>query len=168
MTTAVAPGKYALVYVVYNAISLLLTQDDQVACFHNAARHLEPGGRFVVELEVPELRKLPPGQNAVVFHAETGYVGLDTYDIVCQHLVSHHFTFDQGKQARLFRGPHRYVCLPNWTSWRGLLALNWRAATRTGSARTSPPSPALTFPSTASSPAASRFASNPSALIFRR
>jgi SAM-dependent methyltransferase len=109
MATAVVPGKYTLVYLIFNTISNLLTQAEQVACFRNAARHLIPGGRFVIELEVPELRKLPPGQHAVVFHSEPGYIGLDTYDVLRQHLVSHHFTFDESRQARLFRSPHRYV-----------------------------------------------------------
>lgn len=109
MATTVAPGRYTLVYLVFNTISNLLTQDAQVACFRNAAEHLLPGGRFVVELWVPELRKLPPGQQAVVFRAEPGEIGLDTYDVLHQHLVSHHFAFDDSRTARLFRSPHRYV-----------------------------------------------------------
>lgn len=109
MATATAAGSYSLVYLVYNTISNLLTQAEQVACFRNAARHLSPGGRFVIELEVPELRRLPPGQDALVYRVEPGYIGLDTYDVVRQHLVSHHFTFDEGRQARLGRSPHRYV-----------------------------------------------------------
>jgi SAM-dependent methyltransferase len=109
MATAVAPGKYTLVYLVYNTISNLLTQAEQVECFRNAARHLTPGGRFVIELWVPELRKLPPGQTAVVWGSEPGYIGLDTYDVLNQHVVSHHFHFDETGQARLGRGPHRYV-----------------------------------------------------------
>ncbi|MER7490815.1 class I SAM-dependent methyltransferase [Streptomyces sp. NPDC126497] len=109
MATTVAPGEYTLVYLVYNTISNLLSQAEQVACFRNAARHLGPGGRFVVELGVPELRKLPPGQVAMVWGAESGYIGLDTYDTLRQHLVSHHFHFDDSRQARLFRSPHRYI-----------------------------------------------------------
>jgi SAM-dependent methyltransferase len=109
MATATAPGTYTLVYLVYNTISNLLTQAEQVACFRNAARHLTPGGRFVIELEVPGLRMLPPGQDAVVFHTEPGYLGLDTYDVVRQQLVSHHFRFDENGAARLFRSPHRYI-----------------------------------------------------------
>ena len=109
MTSAVAPGRYALVYLVYNSISNLLTQAAQVACFRNAARHLGPGGRFVVELWVPELRKLPPGQQATVWHCEPGYIGLDTYDVLGQQVVSHHVHFDDGGGARLFRSPHRYI-----------------------------------------------------------
>lgn len=109
MATAVAPGDYTVVYLVYNTISNLLTQAEQVACFRNAARHLVPGGRFVIELGVPELRALPPGRQAVVWHSEPGYIGLDTYDVLRQHLVSHHFTFDGSRQATLFRSPHRYI-----------------------------------------------------------
>lgn len=109
MTTAIAPGKYTLVYLVYNTISNLLTQTKQVECFRNAARHLTPGGRFVIELWVPELRKLPPGQQATVWHSEPGYIGLDTYDVLRQHVVSHHFRFDESRRARLFRSPHRYI-----------------------------------------------------------
>ena len=111
--TAPAPGSYTLVYLVYNTISNLLTQAEQVACFRNAARHLGPGGRFVIELWVPELRKLPPGQQATVHHVEPGrYIGLDTYDVLNQQVVSHHFWFeegDQNRQAKLFRSPHRYI-----------------------------------------------------------
>src|SRR5258707_13060950 len=103
MATAFAPGKYPLVYLVFNTISNLLTQAEQVACFRNAARHLTPGGRFVIELWAPELRKLPPGQQATVWHCEPGYIGLDTYDVVRQHLVSPHFRFGDGTEAKLFR-----------------------------------------------------------------
>ncbi|MEV4200224.1 class I SAM-dependent methyltransferase [Micromonospora globbae] len=109
MATAVAPGEYTLVYLVFNTISNLLTQDEQVECFRNAARHLVPGGRFVIELWVPELRKLPPGQQAVVWHTEPGYLGLDTYDVLNQQVVSHHVRFDDSRQARLTRSPHRYI-----------------------------------------------------------
>ncbi len=109
MATATAPGRFSLVYLVYNTISNLLTQDEQVECFRNAARHLDPGGRFVIELGVPELRRLPPGQDALVFRADPGYVGVDTYDTVRQHLVSHHFTFGEDRRARIGRSPHRYI-----------------------------------------------------------
>lgn len=94
MATTVVPGEFALVYVVYNTIANLLTQDEQVDCFCNAARHLAPGGRFVVELGVPALRFLPPGQIAVPFDVSERHVGLDTMDPVAQTLVSHHFTRD--------------------------------------------------------------------------
>lgn len=109
MATTVAPGSYTLVYLVFNGISNLLTQAEQVTCFRNAAHHLSPGGRFVIELWVPELRKLPPGQQAIVWHSEPGYIGLDTYDVLRQHVVSHHFKFGESRQAQVFRSPHRYV-----------------------------------------------------------
>jgi len=109
MATARARGDYSLVYVVYNTISNLLTQEEQVACFRNAARHLTPGGRFAIELWVPELRTLPPGRQATVWHCDPGYIGLDTYDVLRQHVVSHHFRFGAGRQAELLRSPHRYI-----------------------------------------------------------
>jgi SAM-dependent methyltransferase len=109
MSTAHAPGEFRLVYLVFNTISNLLSQSEQVACFRNAARHLTPGGRFVIELWVPELRKLPPGQQATVWSCQPGYIGLDTYDVLQQRVVSHHFRFGEGKQAQLFRSPHRYI-----------------------------------------------------------
>jgi SAM-dependent methyltransferase len=108
-TAAVPGGPFALVFIVYNTISNLLTQAEQVACFRNAARHLRPGGRFVVELWVPELRQLPPGREATVFDAAPGYMGIDTYDVLNQRLVSHHFTFGDGAEAELSRSPHRYI-----------------------------------------------------------
>ena len=118
MATATVPGSYSLVYLVYNTISNLLTQEEQVACFRNAARHLSPGGRFVIELWVPELRKLTPGQQAVVWQSEAGYIGLDTYDVLNQQVVSHHFRFGEGNQAELFRSPHRYI----WPAELNLMA----------------------------------------------
>ncbi len=109
MAEAVAPGHFALVYLVYNTLSNLLTQAEQIACFRNAARHLTPGGCFVVELGVPELRKLPPGEQARAWHSEQGYIGVDTYDVLNQRVVSHHFRFGEDRNARLFRSAHRYI-----------------------------------------------------------
>jgi SAM-dependent methyltransferase len=111
MATATAPGRFTLAYLVFNTIANLLTQREQVACFRNAARHLAPGGCFVIELWVPELRKLPPGAPATVFGSEPGYLGVDTYDTLEQRVVSHHFTFDpdHGREARVGRTPHRYI-----------------------------------------------------------
>ncbi len=119
MATARADGEFTLVYLVYNTISNLLTQDEQVECFRNAARHLAPGGRFVIELWVPELRKLPVGTDATVWHTDpSGYIALDTYDVLQQRVVSHHFRFDDSKVARLTRSPHRYI----WPSELDLMA----------------------------------------------
>ena len=110
--TAPAAGTYSLSYLVFNTISNLLTQAEQVECFRNAARHLAPGGRFVIELWVPQLRVLPPGQPGALRTVQPGYIGLDAFDVLKQHVVSHHFRFDEGsgsRQARLFRSPHRYI-----------------------------------------------------------
>jgi len=91
MATTVVPGEFSLVYIVWNSISNLRTQDEQVACFANAARHLRPGGRFVVELGVPSLRRLPPGQIAVPFDVSEHHLGFDTFDTVTQQGTSHHY-----------------------------------------------------------------------------
>ncbi|MEV5593319.1 class I SAM-dependent methyltransferase [Streptomyces sp. NPDC052496] len=109
MATTTAPGPFHLVYLVFNTISNLLTQPGQVACFRNAARHLVPGGCFVIELGVPDLRRLPPGQQAMVFATEPGYLGVDTYAPLTQHLTSHHIRYDRSGRARLTRSPHRYI-----------------------------------------------------------
>jgi SAM-dependent methyltransferase len=117
MATTVAPGRYTLVYLVYNTISNLLTQAEQVLCFRNAARHLAPGGRFVIELWVPEL-PMTRGPQAVIYRSEPGYIGLDTYDAVNQQVVSHHFRFGDDRQSHLLRSPHRYI----WPSELDLMA----------------------------------------------
>ncbi|MEI8407218.1 MULTISPECIES: GNAT family N-acetyltransferase [unclassified Kribbella] len=122
MATTRVPGEFSLVYLVFNTISNLLTQAEQVECFRNAARHLSPGGSFVIELWVPELRRLPPGLPATVGIAEPGYILMDTYDVLNQHVVSHHFHFPEAvsgsAQAELARTPHRYI----WPSELDLMA----------------------------------------------
>ncbi|MEV8455000.1 class I SAM-dependent methyltransferase [Streptomyces sp. NPDC052095] len=109
MASTVVPGEFSLVYLVYNTISNLLTQDEQVECFRNAARHLEPGGRFVIELGVPPLRFLPPGQVAVPFDVSERHLGFDTIDPVGQMLVSHHFTREDDGRYRRGNSRHRYA-----------------------------------------------------------
>lgn len=111
MTTERVEGSFSLVFVVFNGISNVLSQERQVAVFENAARHLVPGGRFVIELWVPDLRTLPPGRTGSVFAAEPGYLAADIFDPVAQHVVSHHVRFDPngGTSARIFRSPHRYI-----------------------------------------------------------
>lgn len=91
MATTRVPGGFSLVYVVWNSLGNLRTQDEQVACFANAAAHLVPGGRFVVELWVPGIRRFPPGQAAVPFHVGTHHLGVDTYDMATQQGTSHHY-----------------------------------------------------------------------------
>lgn len=109
MATTVVPGGFTLVYLLYNTISNLLTQDEQVECFRNAARHLEPGGRFVVELEVPPLRSLPPGRTAVPFDVSERHLGFDTFDLVDQIQVSNHFTREADGRYRRGNSRHRYA-----------------------------------------------------------
>ncbi|MFI9470154.1 class I SAM-dependent DNA methyltransferase [Streptomyces sp. NPDC052492] len=110
MATTVVPGTFTLVYLVYNTVSNLLTQDEQVECFRNAARHLAPGGRFVIELGVPPLRSLPLGQVAVPFDVSERHLGFDTFDLVEQMLVSHHFTRDRDDgRYRRDASRHRYA-----------------------------------------------------------
>lgn len=91
MATSTVPGEFSLVYLVWNSISNLRTQAEQVECFRNAARHLVPGGRFVIELWIPGIRRLPPGQTAVPFHVGPSHVGFDTYDLSTQQGTSHHY-----------------------------------------------------------------------------
>lgn len=102
-------GSFRLVFLVFNTIGNLFTQDRQLACFGNAAAHLEPGGYFVIEVGVPDLRLLPHGQDARVFAHEKGYVGYDRYtDLVAQQAVSHHFIVG-GESGREVQTPFRYV-----------------------------------------------------------
>jgi SAM-dependent methyltransferase len=118
IATTRVDGSFRLVYLVFNTIGNMFTQDRQVATFANAATHLEPGGCFVIELVVPDLRRLLPGQDAVVFAHSPGYVGYDRYtDLVAQQAVSHHFIAD-GSGVRELKTPFRYV----WPSELDLMA----------------------------------------------
>ncbi|MCB0998564.1 MAG: class I SAM-dependent methyltransferase [Acidimicrobiales bacterium] len=107
MATTRVPGEFGLVYLVYNTISNLLTQDEQVACFANAAAHLVPGGHFVIEVFVPQLRRLPPGERFVPFHVGDHHIGVDEYDVLTQRLVSHH-----AMPARPFATSHHRWAFP--------------------------------------------------------
>ena len=100
-------------YLVFNTINNLTSQDAQVACFGNAAAHLRPGGRFAVEVGVPALRRLPPGQDIVPFSIEPdgaggGTVGFDRYDVVTQRFTSNHVSIADGR-GTLRTIPFRYV-----------------------------------------------------------
>jgi SAM-dependent methyltransferase len=109
MATTRVDGRFRLVYVVFNTIWNLNAQDAQVACFANAAAHLEPGGCFVIEVGVPDLRRLPPGEDARVFAHAPAYVGYDRYiDLVAQQAMSHHFIAG-ASGVREERTPFRYV-----------------------------------------------------------
>ncbi|GAA2454344.1 class I SAM-dependent methyltransferase [Streptomyces glaucus] len=110
-------GAFAVVCLVFNTINNLTTQDAQVACFRNAADHLRPGGCFVVEAGVPDLRRLPPGQNAVPFHISPTRWAFDTYDTATQAMSSHYVTIVDGR-AEYRSIPFRYV----WPSELDLMA----------------------------------------------
>jgi SAM-dependent methyltransferase len=115
--TATVDGTFTVAYLVFNTIQNLTTQAAQVACFRNVAAHLEPGGRFVIEVGVPQLRRLPPGETFRAFHvSETGW-GLDEFDVATQGLTSHHFRIVDGRVER-FSVPFRYV----WPSELDLMA----------------------------------------------
>ncbi len=116
--TTTVDGTFSLAYLVFNTIGNLTTQDEQVACFENAAAHLEPGGCFVIEVGVPDLQRLPRGESFVVFHVGDTHVGVDEYDVANQGLVSHHFQQTEGATFQRSSGPFRYV----WPSELDLMA----------------------------------------------
>jgi SAM-dependent methyltransferase len=115
-TTRVA-GTFRLAYLVRNTIMNLTTQDEQVACFQNVAEHLEPGGCFVIEVGVPELQRLPPGETVRAFTVTPTHLGFDEYDVARQGLISHHYWAVDGQLEKL-SAPFRYV----WPSELDLMA----------------------------------------------
>ena len=106
--TTKVDGSFALAYVVFNTIMNLTTQEAQVACFRNVSAHLEPGGCFVVEVMIPELQRLPPGETFRVFSGNERYWGIDEYDVANQGVISHHLELDGGKVERVSM-PFRYA-----------------------------------------------------------
>ncbi len=104
MTTTRVAGAFKLVYLVWNTIMNVTTQEEQLAVFANAAAHLIPGGHFVVEVAVPE-----PHRHGSVFAMEDDHVGIDTYDdLVGQIVSSHHWTEVNGHLVR-HSAPYRYI-----------------------------------------------------------
>jgi hypothetical protein len=123
MTTTRMPGEFSLVYLVFNTISNVTTQDGQVAVFCNAAAHLGAGGLFLIEVGVPDLRRLPPGQDTVPFAvapdgAGGGYLGFDQYDVVTQQFTSNHVTVSADGTGQFRRVPFRYA----WPAEMDLMA----------------------------------------------
>jgi SAM-dependent methyltransferase len=110
-------GAFSLAYLVFNTIMNLTTQAEQVACFRNVAAHLEPGGCFVVEVLVPELRRLPPGESVRAFDVGENHWGFDEYDVASQGQISHHFELVDGRLEYVLT-PGRYV----WPSELDLMA----------------------------------------------
>jgi SAM-dependent methyltransferase len=106
--TTKVEGRFSVAYLVFNTIMNLTTQDEQIACFQNVAGHLEPGGSFVIEVGVPALQRLPPGETIRAFDVSATRLGFDEYDVVSQGLISHHYSVVDGK-LEVFSAPFRYV-----------------------------------------------------------
>ena len=115
--TATVEGTFTVSYVVANTIMNLTTQDEQVACFENVSAHLEPGGCFVIEVLVPRLRRLPPGERFQPFAVSPTHLGFDEYDVARQGLISHHSWIEDGG-IEILSPPFRYV----WPSELDLMA----------------------------------------------
>ena len=108
--TARAEGMFTVVYLVFNTICNLTSQAAQVACFRNAAAHLAPGGSFVIEVGVPELRRLPPGQNVLPFHVSPTRWAFDVYDTATQAMSSNYVSVSvTGGRGQYRSIPFRYV-----------------------------------------------------------
>jgi SAM-dependent methyltransferase len=115
--TTTVDGRFSVAYLVFNTIMNLTTQDGQVACFQNVAAQLEPGGCFVIEVMVPALQRLPPGETVRPFTVTPTHLGFDEYDVASQGLISHHYTVVDDK-LELVSMPFRYV----WPSELDLMA----------------------------------------------
>jgi SAM-dependent methyltransferase len=115
--TTTVDGRFSVAYLVFNTIMNLTTQDEQVACFQNVAAHLEPGGCFVIEVGVPALQRLPPGESVRAFTLTPTHLGFDEYDVAAQGLISHHYEVVDG-QFDVVSMPFRYV----WPSELDLMA----------------------------------------------
>jgi len=108
MATTRVPGSFSVAYLVANTIGNLTTQDSQVACFRNVAAHLETAGRFVIEMIVPDLQWLPPGERTRTFMLNDDHVGVDEFDVANQQLTSHHWMLQDGGWKK-FSVPFRYA-----------------------------------------------------------
>jgi SAM-dependent methyltransferase len=115
--TAKVQETFSLVYLLRNTITNLTTQDEQVESFRNAAAHLEPGGCFLIENYIPELRRLPPGETIRIFSSTPNHVGLEEYDVAKQIAISHHYWMIEG-ELKTFSTQHRYL----WPSELDLMA----------------------------------------------
>jgi SAM-dependent methyltransferase len=107
--TTTVEGTFSVAYLVFNTIGNLTTQDEQVKCFQNAAAHLEPGGCFVIEVVVPDLQRLPPGETLRPFHLSETHLGIDEYDVANQGLISHHYHRAPDGSFEKSSLPFRYV-----------------------------------------------------------
>ena len=117
MASVKASGKFKLVYLVYNTITNLITQEEQINCFCNAANHLEEGGYFLIEVSIPAVQKLPMGETLHTFEASSKHIGIDEYDLLNQTVTSHHYRINQHR-VDMFDSTHRYA----WPSEYDLMA----------------------------------------------
>jgi SAM-dependent methyltransferase len=102
-------GSFRLVFLVFNTIMNLTSQNAQVACLQNAAAHLEPGGAFVIEVGIPDLQRLPFGERFRPFDVSADHLGFDEYDVATQYQASHHYTRGEDGRFELDSVPFRYV-----------------------------------------------------------
>jgi SAM-dependent methyltransferase len=116
--TTTVDDRFSVAYLVFNTIMNLTTQDGQVACFQNVAAHLEPGGCFVIEVGVPALQRLPPGETVRPFDVTPTHLGFDEYDVATQGLISHHYSSVEDGRFEALSMPFRYV----WPSELDLMA----------------------------------------------
>jgi SAM-dependent methyltransferase len=124
-STTTVDGTFSLVYLVFNTISNLTTQAVQVACFRNVAAHLEPGGCFVIEVGVPDLQRLPPGETILPLYVSETRWGFDEYDVARQGLTSHHFEIVDGTVERSSI-PFRYAWPPEFDLMAELAGMRLR------------------------------------------
>jgi len=110
-------GSFKLAYLLRNTITNLTTQDEQVECFRTVAAHLEAGGCFVIEVFIPELQRLPPGETVRAFSTTSTHLVFDEYDVAAQIHYSHHYWVTGGR-FEFFSAPFRYV----WPSELDLMA----------------------------------------------
>jgi SAM-dependent methyltransferase len=115
---ATVDATFTVAYLVFNTIMNLTTQDEQVACFRNVARHLKPEGCFVIEVALPDLQRLPPGETIRPFAVTAAHLGFDEYNVERQGLVSHHYRIDDDGRVDILSIPFRYV----WPSELDLMA----------------------------------------------
>jgi SAM-dependent methyltransferase len=106
--TTTVEGRFSVAYLVFNTIMNLTSQDQQVACFQNVAAHLQPGGCFVIEVGIPDLQRLPPGETVRAFTVTSARLGFDEYDLAAQGLISHHYWIEDSN-LEVFSAPFRYV-----------------------------------------------------------
>ena len=125
MTTTQVDGPFSLVFLVFNTIDNLTTQDAQVACFRNAAAHLGPGGRFVIETLVPPIQRLAFGETRLPFPDQDGHTGYDAFDVATQSYASHHIWDEPGGRREL-TVPFRYA----WPAELDLMAKIKRIRTK--------------------------------------